>query len=51
MLPDLQRPIVKVSPAITRHTSLLPPALGFHRFLKPAFAQLKVLVEAQEREA
>jgi len=48
MLPDLQQPIFKVSPAKTRHTSLLPPALGFHGFLKPAFAQTKVLVMVQE---
>lgn len=43
MLPELQQPIFKVSPAKTRHTSLFPLALGFHRILKPAFYQTKVL--------
>jgi len=51
MLPDLQQPIFKVSPAKTRHTSLLPLALGFHGLLKPAFAQSKVLVAIREGQA
>ncbi len=48
MLPDLLQPILKVSPAKTRHTSLFPLAQGFHRISKPAFAQTKVLVMVQE---
>jgi hypothetical protein len=48
MLPDLQQPIFKVSLAKTRHTSLCALVLGFHRILKPAFAQTKVLVMVQE---
>lgn len=51
MLPDLLQPIFKVSPAKTRHTSLPPLALGFHGFLKPAFAQSKVFVVVQARQA
>lgn len=48
MLPNLEKPIIKGSPAKTRHTSLFPLALGFLRYLKPAFAQTKILVMVQE---
>jgi len=51
MLPEPQQPIFKVSPAKTRHTSLLPLVLGFHRILKPAFYQTKVLVMVQEGQS
>lgn len=51
MLPDLQEPIFKASPAKTRHTSLFALVLGFHGFLEPAFAQPKVLVVVQEGQA
>lgn len=43
--------LVELSPAKTRHTSLFPLVLGFHRVLKPAFYQTKVLVMVQEGQA
>ena len=51
MLPDLLQPILKVSPAKTRHTSILALAQGFHGFFEPAFAQSKVLVVIREGQA